>query len=103
MKVLLVDDDPDDRGLFQDALKNIDKNTEFSYLGDCNAVVDYLNTYTPDIIFLDVHLPKSVAYNAYVISGFINGIKRFLLSCIRVTSTSSIRICAKGKGKSFFC
>jgi CheY-like chemotaxis protein len=58
MRVLLVDDDPDDQSVFFEALITVDNNAEYLHLEDCNEIVEFLNTHSPEIVFLDVHLPK---------------------------------------------
>jgi len=58
-RFLLVDDDPDDTDLFEEALKNIDGNIEFYSGQDCNGIISQLKDekIQPEIIFLDINMP----------------------------------------------
>ena len=60
MKVCLIDDDPEDAELFQDAIKRIDNSIEFVWFDDgmtgLNSFLKEGNL--PDILFLDVNLPQ---------------------------------------------
>lgn len=58
-RFLLVDDDPDDTDLFEEALKNIDNNIEFYRAQDCGQVIAQLRNdkIRPEIIFLDINMP----------------------------------------------
>ena len=63
--LLLVEDDPDDILLFQDALDDIKWEVELSVCTDGDSAVDFLikrneyeNVKTPNLILLDLNLPK---------------------------------------------
>lgn len=58
-KFLLVDDDPDDTDLFEEALKKIDEQIEFYRSEDCTKVISQLREEKihPEIIFLDINMP----------------------------------------------
>lgn len=58
MTILYVDDDPDDRQIFQEAVKSLDE----SFV--CDTAVDGLDALSyvgsnklPDVIFLDINMP----------------------------------------------
>lgn len=60
MKIVLVDDDEDDRMFFADALQEIDIKTELSEFHNGQEVLDYLSqsdTERPHLIFLDLNMP----------------------------------------------
>jgi CheY-like chemotaxis protein len=56
---LLVDDDPDDIDLFEEALKRVDTSIEFYRAEDGSEVISLLkqDKIQPDIIFLDINMP----------------------------------------------
>jgi CheY-like chemotaxis protein len=58
-KFLLVDDDPDDTDLFEEALKNVDHDVEFYSAQDCSDILSQLKgqKIQPEIIFLDINMP----------------------------------------------
>jgi CheY-like chemotaxis protein len=57
IKILYIDDDSDDRLLFQEALSQI--NTEYQLKLATNGVeaMELVHTFLPDIIFLDINMP----------------------------------------------
>jgi CheY-like chemotaxis protein len=60
-RYLLADDDPDDRELFDDALKAIDPSIECYLAVDGSEVIQKLTTgevHPPDAIFLDINMPQ---------------------------------------------
>jgi len=60
-KLLIVDDDADDRQLFIDAVKEFDKHIECVSAKDGKQALDLLNDLNlslPDYIFLDLRMPR---------------------------------------------
>jgi len=60
-KILLIDDDPDDRFIFSEVLKRIDKKVECTYAIDGEEALKLLRddkNPSPDIIFLDLNMPR---------------------------------------------
>lgn len=60
IKLLLLDDDEDDRRLFADALESLDFNTELHLAKDgyeCLEILNNSKNAKPDFIFLDVNMP----------------------------------------------
>lgn len=60
LRILLVDDDEDDRQFFADALNGIELNTELRQLENGKSCIDYLIQETenpPDLVFLDLNMP----------------------------------------------
>lgn len=58
--ILIVDDDADDRMLFEDALKEVCDRTKLTSLGNGMDLMDILikkSDSVPDIIFLDINMP----------------------------------------------
>ena len=60
IKILLIEDDPDDVELLQDSLNDENVVYEMNVINDGELVLDYLhkNTTVPDIIVLDLNLPR---------------------------------------------
>jgi len=61
-RILLIDDDIDDAGLFREALKRVDPSVSLQYFCDGDeALRDMLEqkNHLPDIIFLDINMPKT--------------------------------------------
>ena len=59
LKILLADDDPDDRYFFEEALKDILQPTHLSVLNDGEQLMQQLTNEAyelPDILFLDAYL-----------------------------------------------
>jgi CheY-like chemotaxis protein len=61
IKILLVDDDEDDRLFFQEALAHSGINAEFSTVENGLKLIDFLSGAqhppAPDVIFLDINMP----------------------------------------------
>jgi CheY-like chemotaxis protein len=58
--ILLIDDDIDDAGLFNEALKKVAPTVSFQYFGNGNQAMQTLlaqDTALPDLIFLDINMP----------------------------------------------
>ncbi len=59
--IFLADDDPDDRMLFEEALKEIDKSTSITMAHDGEHLMDILGKEAPPhphVIFLDLNMPR---------------------------------------------
>jgi CheY-like chemotaxis protein len=59
LKILLTDDDADDRELFQEAVFQIDGEITCDVFADGIQMLDKLTqeNYLPDVIFLDINMP----------------------------------------------
>ena len=58
MTILYVDDDPDDRQFFQEAVKSLDTRTVCVTAQDGLDALSYLSIHQlPDIVFLDLNMP----------------------------------------------
>ncbi len=59
MQIILVDDDTDDRLLFEEAFNELDSGENLTIFKDGREILDYLYTTTeiPDIVFLDLNMP----------------------------------------------
>ncbi|WP_036146018.1 response regulator [Maribacter sp. Hel_I_7] len=60
LRILLVDDDEDDRQFFADALEGIELNTDLHQLENGKSCMEYLlsdTDNTPDLVFLDLNMP----------------------------------------------
>ncbi len=59
--ILYADDDPDDRELFAQAVKEVDKDIQCNVVNDGYEALNYLNDPAkdiPDYVFLDLRMPK---------------------------------------------
>jgi CheY-like chemotaxis protein len=56
--ILLVDDDPDDQYIFNNALKVVDKSILLSIAKDGVYAFEKLQVMKPDLIFLDINMPR---------------------------------------------
>jgi PleD family two-component response regulator len=56
--ILLVDDDEDEHEIFLAALKAIGNGFSFISARNCDDALDILNTIVPDVIFIDVNMPR---------------------------------------------
>jgi CheY-like chemotaxis protein len=60
IKILLADDDEDDREFFKDALDEVNSRTQLKTVEDGERLMKYLASVDgnhPDIIFLDINMP----------------------------------------------
>src|SRR5688572_1020554 len=57
MTILCIDDDPDDREIFCDAIYTIDATYKCITATDGATGLNVLHTVTPDVIFLDINMP----------------------------------------------
>lgn len=61
IKILLADDDKDDRFLFREALSELAISTELETVHDGEQLMTYLEAHSdqlPDVLFLDLNMPK---------------------------------------------
>jgi CheY-like chemotaxis protein len=61
LKVLLADDDENDRLLFTDALKELNNNIHIAIVNDGVELMDYLEKEVinfPQLLFLDINMPR---------------------------------------------
>lgn len=61
-KVLLVDDDEDDYVLFRLALSELEFDIEFKWENSCDHVIHELANWNPDLVFLDINLPRTTGF-----------------------------------------
>ena len=60
MTCFIIDDDMDDREMFEIAVKGLDRGIEIHSATDCSAALSRLkadSSFVPDIIFLDLNMP----------------------------------------------
>jgi len=55
--IMLIDDDPDEFELFQNALEKIPGLFDFGYAVSASAAFSLLNEVTPDVFFVDMNMP----------------------------------------------
>ena len=54
--VAFTDDDEDDYLIYSEAIKALSGNIQLVYFTSCNALIEYLQQHTPDLVFLDINL-----------------------------------------------
>ena len=87
--IILVDDDPDDRLLFKDAIGEINMNIAVHTLEGGVELMNYLKEKTnplPDFIFLDLNMPRK---NGFECLEEIRNEERFSNLCVIIYSTST--------------
>lgn len=60
LKIILADDDQDDRDFFKDAISDIEADCFLEFCENGFALIDRLNDFdqpVPDIVFLDLNMP----------------------------------------------
>jgi CheY-like chemotaxis protein len=61
MTIMIIDDDADDRMLFEEALSEIDNSLNFVPASSCEMAMEQLDVpveYLPQFIFLDLNMPS---------------------------------------------
>jgi CheY-like chemotaxis protein len=60
IRILLADDDEDDRLFFKDAIEDLKMDTNVTTVNDGIQLMDYLKTHEvlPHVIFLDLNMPR---------------------------------------------
>lgn len=89
MNITLADDDADDRMLFEDAINDIQIQTNLSLFADGQQLMDYLissNAVLPEIIFLDLNMPIK---NGMQCLKEIRANEKLRQLCVAIYSTSS--------------
>lgn len=89
IKVLLIDDDPDDRMLFQVALDDLAVDCDFIHAKDGREALDLLSSEESevvDVIFLDINMPRM---NGVELLPLIKKLERHRYTPVIVYSTSS--------------
>jgi DNA-binding NtrC family response regulator len=56
-KVLLIDDDPDDFSIFEDAVRSLERDIEVQYIAAWKDLPAPGNCDIPDLLFLDINMP----------------------------------------------
>jgi response regulator RpfG family c-di-GMP phosphodiesterase len=67
LKILLVDDDKDDRSFFEKALKQVPVTTELTTVQNGEQLMSYLSINSgkhPDVLFLDLNMPRKCGYES---------------------------------------
>ncbi len=62
LSVLLVEDDPDARNVFQMVMDH--HHHRLDAVNDAETALDYLTDHTPDVIVMDIYLPGIDGYQA---------------------------------------
>ena len=61
LRIILADDDEDDRSFFKDAIEDVKVKTTVETVNDGQQLMDYLSkagTSLPHVIFLDLNMPR---------------------------------------------
>ena len=64
--VVLADDDPDHGLLFQLVMKQVDSTKTFTIVKDGAALMNLLDSFVPDLLFLDLNMPCKNGYECLV-------------------------------------
>ena len=90
VKLLIVDDDPDDRALMKEVINECTEPVQVVDLPDGKYVLNYLNScpvdLLPDLIILDLNMPLK---NGFDVLKEIKGEKKYKSIPIFVLTTSS--------------
>jgi len=88
MHIILVDDDADDRMLFEEAFNELNSENILKMFKNGLEVVDYLNSIedVPDIIFLDLNMPIQGGLETLKA---MREIDRYKMISVAIYSTSS--------------
>ncbi|MET0242217.1 MAG: response regulator [Flavitalea sp.] len=58
----LIDDDPDELDIFAEALTEVDPRFTCTWANSPSKALDILQDKTPDVIFLDINMPRMDGY-----------------------------------------
>lgn len=89
LHILLADDDEDDRLFFKDAFEEVKVQTKVDFVFDGIQLMDHLmnpNTKLPDILFLDLNMPKKTGKECLVEIKKTEHLKNLIIA---IYSTSS--------------
>jgi CheY-like chemotaxis protein len=65
-RVVLADDDPDQGLLFQIVLRQVDPLKNLTIVKDGAELMNLLDTYVPDLLFIDLNMPCKNGYECLV-------------------------------------
>jgi len=97
-KILLADDDADDRFLFEKALKEIPIATHLTTVSNGEELMDYLfenSMNLPEVLFLDISMPRKTGYECLI--EIKENKKMEAIPIIVFTTTIPINIGAEGE------
>lgn len=96
MIIFYADDDADELSLFRDTIRSIDPDIEFITATNGEQALQVLNDTTPDLIFLDVHMPRLTGPECLKVIREHDELKAVpVIMYSSDTERSSIRQCAK--------
>ena len=58
LDILIVEDNPADRYLIEEAVQNEDPTCRMQAIGDGDSAIAYLSRHRPDIVVLDLNIPR---------------------------------------------
>ena len=96
MRVLIIDDDPEELELFQHAAGDLDEPIEFLDARDCAESLEIINAQAPGFIIIDLHLgpssgidclkqlrATSIAENLPIVMYSTSGSRHVIESCFK--------------------
>ncbi|HDZ15492.1 hypothetical protein LCGC14_1714280 [marine sediment metagenome] len=86
--ILLTDDDEDDREIFEETIKDLERDAKVLTLNDGKQLMDYLSDTSnplPDILFLDINMPHKDGHQSL---REIRADSRLRQLCVLMYSTS---------------
>lgn len=100
-KVLLIDDDIDDGGLFREALEEVDASTHLDFFDDGKAALLALangHVLLPEVIFLDINMPSINGWDCLHEIKKINSLANTPVIIYTTSSTSHEKVKANNLG-----
>ena len=65
-RIMLIDDDPDDRLFFRDAVHTVRPDLQCELASSCLEAIKQLEVATPDLIFMDLNMPVMNGFDCLV-------------------------------------
>jgi CheY-like chemotaxis protein len=92
LRIFYLDDDADDRFLFQEALSELSIDTEVTVLEDGEALLHLLENPppTPNLIFVDLNMPRKNGYQVLTEIKSNRSLKQFSVVVLTTSSEKTV-------------